>query len=281
MDLRHVVYRRDAIVKLRQSAEQLADVHVFRRVHGGEREQNVFEIRGGRGRRAWLVVNQDTVREKAAQRRLELVVVRIDEAGHDDLAARVDLRRAARVQVRADLLNQLTLDEHVGFGEFALVGHAGVHRHHMTAADDIAPATPAAVFRRVVALSCGRARREQTQACGGPACCRRLQEIAPPELRASMVLRESFIAQYAHLGFPSEVKVAIPRRVPRDFMVRPASMQIRLRPASSDRLGFDSSVAKCFREVVHKEGGMPLPTRAKWAGNPPTPRRERLSPEPL
>src|SRR6266705_3488677 len=101
---------------------------------------------------------------------------------------------------------------------------------------------------------------------------------APPELRASMVLRESFIAQYAHLGFPSEVKVAIPRRVPRDFMVRPAWMQIRFRPASSDRLGFDSSVAKCFREVVHKEGGRPLPTRARWARTTPTLRRERLGP---
>src|SRR5213592_2557287 len=84
-----------------------------------------------------------------------------------------------------------------------------------------------------------------------------------------MVLRLSLIAQYAHLGFPSEVRVAIPRRVPRDFMVRPAWMQIRFRPASSDRLGFDSSVAKCFREVVHKEGGRPLPTRAKWAGSTP------------
>src|SRR2546423_3361468 len=55
-------------------------------------------------------------------------------------------------------------------------------------------------------------------------------------------------------------------------MVRPAWMQIRLRPASSDRLGFDSSVAKWFREVVPKEGGRPLPTRARWAGSPPTPR---------
>src|SRR5437667_12800387 len=74
-----------------------------------------------------------------------------------------------------------------------------------------------------------------------------------------MVLRLSLIAQYAHLGFPSEVRVAIPRRVPRDFMVRPAWMQIRFRPASSDRLGFDSSVAKCFREVVHKQGAGPCP----------------------
>src|SRR5437762_12802017 len=102
MDLRDVVYRRDAVVELRQSAEQLADVHVLRTVHGGEREQNVFEIRGIRARRARAVVDQEAVGEEASQRSLVLVVVRIDEAGHDDLAARVDLRRATRAQVWTD-----------------------------------------------------------------------------------------------------------------------------------------------------------------------------------
>src|SRR5207247_6964069 len=70
--------------------------------------------------------------------------------------------------------------------------------------------------------------------------------------------------------YPSEVKVAIPRRVPRDFL-RPAWMQIRFRPASSDRLGFDSSVAKCFREVVHKEGGRPCPLAQGGQGPRPAP----------
>src|SRR5436309_15994626 len=91
-----------------------------------------------------------------------------------------------------------------------------------------------------------------------------------------MVLRLSLIAQYAHLGFPSEVRVAIPRRVPRDFMVRPAWMQIRFRPASSDRLGFDSSVAKCFREVVHKEGGRPCLLAQGGHGPRPAPVAARL-----
>src|SRR5258708_12647769 len=113
--------------------------------------------------------------------------------------------------------------------------------------------------------------------CGG-GC---VEEMGRAGWRGRMVLRKSFIARYEHLGMPAEVKVAIPRDVPRGFL-RPAWMKIRFRPASSDRLGFDSSVAKCFREVVHKEGGRPLPTRARWAGNPPTPRpRGRLAPEPL
>ena len=50
MDLRDVVHRRDAVVELRQAAEQLADVHVLRTVHGREREQDVFEIVGIRAR---------------------------------------------------------------------------------------------------------------------------------------------------------------------------------------------------------------------------------------
>src|SRR5439155_9848007 len=63
MDLRDVVYRRDAVVELREAPEQLADVHVLRTVHGREREQNVFEIRGIRARRARLIVDQDAVGE--------------------------------------------------------------------------------------------------------------------------------------------------------------------------------------------------------------------------
>jgi len=57
------------------------------------------------------------------------------KARHHDLAPRVDLSGAARLQVRPDRDDLLSLDQHVGLGEFALVGHAGVHRHHRAAAD--------------------------------------------------------------------------------------------------------------------------------------------------
>src|SRR5207247_6996670 len=154
MDLRDVVHRRDTVVELRQSAEQLADVHVLRTVYGGEREQNVFEIRGIRARRARAVVDQEAVGEKAAQRGLELVVVRVDEARHDDLAARVDLAGAAGAQVRPDGEDLLALDQHVGLDE---VTYRRVHRRDVAAADDVAPASPAAVLRRVVVLRRGRA----------------------------------------------------------------------------------------------------------------------------
>ena len=44
MDLGDVVDGGDAAVELGQAAEDLADVHVLRPVHGREFEQNVFEI---------------------------------------------------------------------------------------------------------------------------------------------------------------------------------------------------------------------------------------------
>ena len=90
MDLRDVVHRRDAVVELAERAEQLVDVHVLRPVHGGERQENVLEVGDVPARRAG---QEQPVGEEAAQRRLELVMVRIDEAGHDDAAAGVDHRR--------------------------------------------------------------------------------------------------------------------------------------------------------------------------------------------
>ncbi len=120
-------------------------------------------------------------------------MVGVDEAGHDDAAARVDLGGAARVQVRPDGEDFLALDEHVGLGKIA---HVRVHRHHGTAANDIAPATPAGVLGHVPVVRRAGARREQIGTCGGdPGRGRRLQEIAP---RTGMDLRNSFIAQFAH-----------------------------------------------------------------------------------
>src|SRR5439155_9650238 len=109
MDLRDVVHGRDAVVELRQTAEQLADVDVLRTVYGGESEENVLEVVDSGRRRA--VEDENAVGQEAPQRRLELVVMRVDEAGHHDLATRIDLRRVAGVQVRPDPEDLLALDQ--------------------------------------------------------------------------------------------------------------------------------------------------------------------------
>src|SRR5262249_61733544 len=75
--------------------------------------------------RARPVIDEHPVGEEAAQRGLELVVVRINEAGHDDGAAGVD-RRTAGVQVWSDGENLLAFDQHVGLRE---VAEALIHRH--------------------------------------------------------------------------------------------------------------------------------------------------------
>ena len=119
VNLRDVVHRRDAIVELAQRTEQFVDVYVLGPVHGGELQKNVLVIGCGPGGRARAVVDQDPIGEKAAQRRLELVMVGVDKPGHDDAARCVDLTRAARMQVRPNGQNFLALDQHIGLGEVA------------------------------------------------------------------------------------------------------------------------------------------------------------------
>src|SRR6266576_4307839 len=158
MDLRDVVHRRDTIVELAQAPEQIVDVNVLRTVHGREREQNVFVVRDVAARRVGTVVDQYPVGEKTAEHRLELMMVSIDESRHDDAAARVDRCGTARLQVRADGDDLLALDQHVGLGKIA---YARIHRHHGTAANDVAPARLAAVARRVTIGLRGSRRRSQ------------------------------------------------------------------------------------------------------------------------
>ena len=114
VDLRDVVHGRHAIIQLAQSPEQLIDVHVPRPVHGGELLQNVFVVSDRASGRARAVVDQDPVGKKAAQHCLELMMVRVDEAGHNDAATRVDLRRASGLQVGSDREDLLSIDKHVG-----------------------------------------------------------------------------------------------------------------------------------------------------------------------
>ena len=115
MDLRDVVHRRDAVVELREAAEQLVDVDVLRPVHRGELQQDEFEVSRAPAWRARAIVDENAVSEEAAQRRLELVVMRIDEAGHDNAAARVDhRRRRRRFRFGPTVEDLLALDEDIG-----------------------------------------------------------------------------------------------------------------------------------------------------------------------
>ena len=142
VDLRDVVHGCDAVVELAEPGEQLVDVHVLWPENGSESEKNVFVVGRGSGRRTRLVVNQNPIGEETPQYRLELVVMRIDEPGHDNAAGRVDIRGAAHVQVRPDGEDFLALDEDVSLGE---ISDFRVQRHHRTAANDIASTRSAAV----------------------------------------------------------------------------------------------------------------------------------------
>jgi len=54
------------------------------------------------------------------------VMVRVDEARHDDLARRVDLGSAACVKVRSYSDDLLAFDQNVGLGEFSLDARRGI-----------------------------------------------------------------------------------------------------------------------------------------------------------
>ena len=196
VDLRDVVHRGHAVVELRQPAEQLADIDVLRPVDRGEFEQDVLVIGRIRARRARAVVDQDTVGEKPSQRGLELVVVRVDESRHDDAAGRVDDISATGTQVRPDLLDLLALDQHIRLGK---VADLRVHRKHGAVADDVAPARPAAVGRRI-ARRLRRSRREQIErARGGRGERRNFQEITSTVNGIAMKLRLACHAHPAHV----------------------------------------------------------------------------------
>jgi hypothetical protein len=177
MDLRDVVHRRDSVVELGQAAEQLVDVHVLRPVHGRELLENEFEIRRIGTRGARLIVDEDAVGEEAAQRGLELMVVRVYEARHHDAAPRVDDAGAGpRFQVRPHVDDLAPLDKDVAGGE---VANLRVERHDVPTANDIAAAVPAVVGGRVgPAVGPGRRRREEVHPHGGRRR-RRFQKIAP------------------------------------------------------------------------------------------------------
>ncbi len=166
------MHRGDAVVELAEPAEQLVDVDVLRPVHRGKFVQDELVVSRAPARRTGAIVDKDAVGEEAAQRRLELVVVRIDEAGHDDAPGGVDLLGGACRHIRPDGKDRVGLDQHVGFGE---VAHLWVHRHHGTAANDVASVRLAAVLRWIIPglLRRGGPRCEEIETRGGNSSCRR------------------------------------------------------------------------------------------------------------
>jgi hypothetical protein len=85
----------------------------------GRSSQNVGEIVLLRARRCRAVVDQDAVGNSASDRRPGLVVVSVDEAGHDHLAAGVNLGGVSDTQVPTDGLYRLAFDKHVAFDKFS------------------------------------------------------------------------------------------------------------------------------------------------------------------
>ena len=78
------------------------------------------------------VVNENSVGEEAAQRSLELMAMRVDEARHDDMPGRVDVYGAGRVDLGGDLGNPRPLEQHVADG---VIADALVHRQDCPAPD--------------------------------------------------------------------------------------------------------------------------------------------------
>src|SRR5690606_32664603 len=100
VDLADIHDRRDPGIQLGERSEKFIDVDVFRPIdrrqllqHGLIIVLTVFRT---------SVVDEDRVGKLAAQRRLELVVVGVDEAWHDDLAASIYEGCVVRRDVRSD-----------------------------------------------------------------------------------------------------------------------------------------------------------------------------------
>ena len=192
MDLRDVEDGRHAAVELAQRSEQLADVDVLWPVDGRELEENVLIIVDLAVRRA--VLDEDAVGEKTAQRGLELVMMRIDEAGHHDAPGRVDHLRVASVDVGTDGGDLLTVDEYVGL---RVVADLRVDRHDRAAADQVSPAGFAAPRGHLAGLRGSRTWGEQVDpGLNGAGRGRAFQELAAAE-----GLQSDRIAQDAH-GIP-------------------------------------------------------------------------------
>jgi hypothetical protein len=88
VDLAHVHHGRHARIQLRKPAVELVDIDILRAVVLREAQKHLLVVvplvLGP------SVIDDDGVRQGGAQARFELVVVRVDEARHHDLARGVD-----------------------------------------------------------------------------------------------------------------------------------------------------------------------------------------------
>ena len=130
MDLADVHHRGHAGVDLRDAGEKLVDVDVLRPITHRQLLENGFVIIV----RAFgpPIVDENAVGEKTAQRRLELMAMRIDEARHDDMPGRVDDGGVGRVDPGGDLGDFRSVDEHVAD---RVIADALVHRQDCPALD--------------------------------------------------------------------------------------------------------------------------------------------------
>ena len=110
--------------------EKLVDVDVLRTISHGQFLQNglVIVVRAF----GPPIVDENAVGEKAAQRRLELMAMRIDEARHDDMPGRIDDRGVGRVDPSGDLGDFRSVEQHVADG---VIADALVHRQYRPALD--------------------------------------------------------------------------------------------------------------------------------------------------
>ena len=142
MDLADVHHRRHAGVNLRDAGEKLVYVDVLRAITHGKllQDQLIIVVRAFGS----PIVDENAVGEKAAQRRLELMAMRVDEARHDDMPGRVDDRGVGRLDPGCDLRDFRSVDEHVAN---RMVADALVHRQDCSAFDQRAPALNADALR--------------------------------------------------------------------------------------------------------------------------------------
>jgi hypothetical protein len=72
-----------------------------------------------RGVHGTSVIDENAVRQLAAQGRFELMMMRVDKARHDDLAGRVDDRGIGGIDIDANRRNATVLDQNVAVSEIA------------------------------------------------------------------------------------------------------------------------------------------------------------------
>ena len=130
MDLADVHDRGHAGVDLCDAGEKLVDVDVLRPIAQRKLLEDglIIIVRAFRP----TIVDENAVGEKAPQRRLELMAMRIDEARHDDMPGRVDDGRVGRVDLGGDVRDFRSLEQHVADG---VIADAFVHRQYCPALD--------------------------------------------------------------------------------------------------------------------------------------------------